>query len=406
MLSPVADRLVADELPAAKMAGWGRRLWVRFALVYWVLFYYPFPLDIVPGTDNWTAAIDKPLDLLAVFVGRHLLGLHTVPISSAGGDAAMAGDRLSAYLRLLCTTALAALIAWAWAALDRRRVREDAIARGLRLYLRYALAGLALSYGIAKLIPPLQFALPGPTRLSETYGESSPFALLWTFMGTSPFYAHFAGVAEVVGAVLLFFRRSVYAGALLLMPVLANVVLLNFCYDVPVKLLSLHMLVSAAVLLRPAAGKLLRALVPPRDGASGRMRAVLHAAACFALLAGVVLGQFRARREVPQPSPIDGLYRFSPGAPWLALAVESNQFVVRDTTGARVSFTVKFDPAQSTATVHDSEDHEAGVLRYEQTRPDELTLTGKWQGAPLTVRARKQGAPLLERGFRWTFDPA
>jgi hypothetical protein len=39
-----------------------------------------------------------------------------------------------------------------------------------------------LVYGFIKVFPT-QFHLPGPGRLVQPYGDSSPMALLWTFMG-------------------------------------------------------------------------------------------------------------------------------------------------------------------------------------------------------------------------------
>ncbi len=54
-------------------------------------------------------------------------------------------------------------------------------------------------------------------------------------MGYSTPYNVFTGLVETVPAMLLFFRRTATLGALLLVAVLANVVMLNLCYDVPVE---------------------------------------------------------------------------------------------------------------------------------------------------------------------------
>jgi hypothetical protein len=90
----------------------------------------------------------------------------------------------------------------------------------------------------------------------QPYGESSPMGLLWTFMGASRSYTLFAGLGEVLGAVLLIWRRTSTLGALVVVGVMANVVMLNFCYDVPVKLYSSHLLCLALVLLLPDLGRL------------------------------------------------------------------------------------------------------------------------------------------------------
>src|SRR6185436_5234324 len=110
----------------------------------------------------------------------------------------------------------------------------------------YQLFAQMLSYGIAKVLK-LQFAAIGPIGLLRTYGEDSPMRLLWAFMGHSRPYNWFIGLSEVVGGVLLLFRRTTTLGALLLIAVMTNVVMLNLCYDVPVKLHASHLLIAAIV---------------------------------------------------------------------------------------------------------------------------------------------------------------
>ena len=85
--------------------------------------------------------------------------------------------------------------------------------------------------------------------------------LLWTFMGASPAYTIFAGACEMVGGLLLIPRRTTLLGALVCMGVLGNVVMLNFCYDVPVKLFSSHLFLLALFLAAPDLRRLADLLV-------------------------------------------------------------------------------------------------------------------------------------------------
>ena len=96
-------------------------------------------------------------------------------------------------------------------------------------------------YGASKVFMG-QFGPPGFGRLLETYGDSSPMGLLWTFMGFSQGYTFFAGLAEMLGGVLMITRRTTLLGAMVSAGVLSNIVLLNFFYDVPVKQFSSHLL--------------------------------------------------------------------------------------------------------------------------------------------------------------------
>ena len=112
-------------------------------------------------------------------------------------------------MELLCFLVLAALATIVWTLLDRKRQEYRTLHEWLRIYVRYALGFTMLGYGMDKVFA-LQFnsSLPGPGRLAEPLGNYSPFALMWTFMGYSKPYTIFAGVGEVIGGVLLLFRRT------------------------------------------------------------------------------------------------------------------------------------------------------------------------------------------------------
>ena len=75
--------------------------------------------------------------------------------------------------------------------------------------------------------------------------------LLWTFMGYSTVYTIFAGLGEVIGGAFLLFKRTRLIGSLIVIAIMSNVVMLNFAYDVPVKLFSTHLLLMAIFLTVP-----------------------------------------------------------------------------------------------------------------------------------------------------------
>lgn len=95
---------------------------------------------------------------------------------------------------------------------------------------RYILALLMLMYGIDKLLGNFfdyqLFALD--SKLSEV----SEFQLAWYFYGKNRWQELFTGLAEFVPALLLLRRRTYYVGALLLLPVTAQVFLLNFFFRI------------------------------------------------------------------------------------------------------------------------------------------------------------------------------
>src|SRR5262249_27932065 len=158
------------------------------------------------------------------------------------------------------TASLAVLLAVAWTAVRRGRPVAPRTLDLVTVYVRYYLATIMLVYGLDKMLL-LQFGEPGPARLMVTYGESSPFGLLWTSMGAAKPYQFFAGLAETVGALLLLWPRTVLLGALLSAGALLNVVMLNMSYDVPVKLASSHLLLLSLFVAAPHLGRLLDLLL-------------------------------------------------------------------------------------------------------------------------------------------------
>jgi hypothetical protein len=220
---------------------------LKWLYSYFVLYCLPFPLGAVTGTDWFAEEYGALWNLTAQRIGMFLL---RVP-APLGNFQNGSGDSMGAYVRLLSIVIVATVAAIAWSLLDRRRELHGRLRQFIPGYVRYFLGATMVGYGLHKVFN-LQF-VPGrsSSRMLETYGESSPFALAWTFMGGSTAYTIVSGAAEAIGGLLVFFRRCSLPGLLLLLPVTANVVLLNFCYDIGVKVESSHLLFMVIFLLAP-----------------------------------------------------------------------------------------------------------------------------------------------------------
>lgn len=95
--------------------------------------------------------------------------------------------------------------------------------------VRYLLGLAILTYGISKLCN-YQFQVSAWTYahpLSRTSGSM----LTWAFLGYEPWFQFLLGVFETIPGLLLLTRRTWRLGALLLFPVLLNVVLINLALD-------------------------------------------------------------------------------------------------------------------------------------------------------------------------------
>jgi hypothetical protein len=82
--------------------------------------------------------------------------------------------------------------------------------------------------------------------------------LAWTYVGFSKAFSAFTGWSEVVCGVLLLFRKTNLMGSLLSLAVMGNVVVINFCFDVPVKLFSSMLELMALYLAWPYLKKVVR----------------------------------------------------------------------------------------------------------------------------------------------------
>jgi hypothetical protein len=102
---------------------------------------------------------------------------------------------------------------------------------------------------------------PYLAQLIEPYGNQSPMAVLWNSVGASPAYEILTGLAESLGGVLLIFPRTATLGALVCLADMTEVFLLNMTYDVPVKILSFHLILISLLLLQPEFSRLARFFV-------------------------------------------------------------------------------------------------------------------------------------------------
>src|SRR5258706_6871036 len=249
---------------AAQPWSFARRFAFTFTCILFVLPNIPFPLDYLPAfwkTIVWT---HKLWDVGVTPMGKYIFHVDTHGVGATG-------DSMWGYVEVALFFAIALAGGLLWAALDRKRLRYERAYKLFRIYLRYMLAAAMISYGAMKVIQS-QFAPPTLDRLVEPFGSASPLGILWAFMGVSNAYNFFTGAIELASGLLLTFRRTTLLGALIAVGAMANVVALNYSYDVSVKLYSTQLLLEALVLVAPDARRLLDLLIFNRVVAAGEVR--------------------------------------------------------------------------------------------------------------------------------------
>lgn len=116
-----------------------------------------------------------------------------------------------------------------------------------RTAIRYILGYIFIGYGFAKVFHEQFYTLR--STLDTPLGDITGLQLAWRFFGYSYAYTLFVASTQIFGSFLLFFRRSTTLGALILLPVITNIVFINFSHEIPVKTFSLILLVMSVYLL-------------------------------------------------------------------------------------------------------------------------------------------------------------
>jgi hypothetical protein len=230
--------------PTVSPEKWSRlqKIAFRFWASYLFLYIIPFPFNQVLGGVCYR--IGQYFNPIVCWAGRKLFRIAYDLTNGPNGS----GDTSYDYAQLFVLFWLAIFACTLWSLLDRKRNDYNKLLYFLKVLVRVYLAYFLMSYGFSKL-PYGQFLPPSVRRLSQSYGASSPMGLAWTFLGYSTAFGLFMGFFETIGGLLLVFRRTVLLGACIATTVTCNIVMINFCYDVPVKIFSTHLLLMSVFLI-------------------------------------------------------------------------------------------------------------------------------------------------------------
>ncbi len=395
----------------------------RFAFLYLSFFILKWALRLI--SRSFEQAIEG---IVVNGIARFVLGLEY----RYGNPAYGSGDTTGDYLFLLGMLSLSLLGGLVWSLLERGRDPHPQFSEWLRVGCRLCLAFIMLRYGIVKIFGT-QFPFPGFGQLLQPYGDSSPMGLAWSFMGYSPPYNWFAGGLETVGGLLLLHRKTVLLGSLILIPVITNVVMLNFCYDIPAKIFSVHLLLIAIGLLLPDAPRLLRAVMMNRSTSPRIIKphfsnprwartALTFKLALFGWVVFHETGRvFDIREQLginrPKP-PLYGLYRVetfvknSEARPPLATDAKRwghiwfetpGRIGVQTMDGRIYGMEVQVDETEQTITVTPLEGQNYR-WSYQQPSPDVLLIEGDYRGSRYQLGLKKRDPNeflLVNRGFHW-----
>lgn len=206
--------------------GFAKKAFFKFIFSYFSLYIFlMFFSGFVEGPTRWFGS---------------LLGFNYSYDASGYGS----GDNTYAYATLFMNFILAIVIALFWIGLDRKRKSYNQLTYWFIVILRIFLIFFMFTYGFVKVIQ-LQFPYPSLTRMMQPLGEFSPMGLAWTYLGYSKGFNLFMGIMEIAGGLLLIPRRTSTLGAFVTMGVMTHVAVMNFMFDIPVKIFSVHLMLMA-----------------------------------------------------------------------------------------------------------------------------------------------------------------
>lgn len=230
-----------------------RKFSFRFCFIYLVIYINP-----------WTW-VDGQIGFISQLIGYYYYAAEWLVLQCnrlwfSFGDISPqqngSGDTSFDYAVLLTTLIVAMAGAIIWSLLDHKRKSYNQASYWLRTLIRYNLMITCFFYGLIKWYG-MQMPFPSNSELATSLGDLLPMRLSWLFIGYSAPYEMFSGFMEILAGLLMFNRKTITLGLFMALTVFINVMVLNLCYDIPVKLFSIHLVVFCLYLLLHDAKRLM-----------------------------------------------------------------------------------------------------------------------------------------------------
>lgn len=398
----------------------------RFVFSYLVLYNFLSPLNLLPKLSFVYDFYTEFWHIIGVWVGK-LVFQKDITVFTNGS-----GDTTYDYILVFCYFSISLITTIIWTLLDRKRANYSRLFQFLYIYIRFVLALTMIFYGVTKVLP-LQFPSPSLAHLLQPLGEFSPMGLLWNFIGYSYAFGIFVGLGETIGGLLLAFKRTILLGSLILIAVLANVVMFNFTYDIPVKLYSVHLLLMSFFILLPDLERLVNflfnkpvapAVYKPLFTKPLLNRWIPFAASLFIILCTFYMFyEFNELRktigDLAPKSPFYGIWNveeleiagevqpalLSNETRWRRVVFDSpRRLSVQLVNDSITHYSLKTDEEKKTFNLSKRDaPNWKPVLAYNQPDPEQMILEGTFEDKQFRAKLRcttKQFV-LIERGFNW-----
>ena len=429
-----AESQVTVAAPPEPTWNFGVRLAFRFCFVYFTLYCLSNQIIAellpIPNVNFDGLGILWPLRQITFWIATHVFHISHPLVYTGSGS----GDKTFDWIQNLFLLTVAVLATVIWSVVDRRRRNYAALYKWFWLFIRFALASELLVYGFSKIIP-LQMPFPFLNRLVEPYGNFSPMAVLWSSVGAARPYEIFTGCAEAMGGLLLVFPRTTMLGAFVSLADMVMVFTLNMTYDVPVKLLSFHLILLSLFLLAPEGRRLFTFFFSRRAVGPSTQPVLFKSlrANRWALVVQIVLALYLIGLNIyggiqrwhtyggarPKPSLygiwnvekmyIDGVERsalLTDYGRWRRVIFDFTTFTSfqrMDDTTAGFGSTIN-DKDKTVTLTKPADTNWKASLSYDRPAQDQLILDGSMDGHKVHMQLKlfdRNKFTLVNRGFHW-----
>ena len=249
--------------PQLNIPSWSPAL--RIAFRFWLVYLglYCLATQIIANLFTAFGKVDLatlwPLRPVISWTAAHIFHVNA-PLSAFFEGNSGTSDDMFGWVMTFCLLVIATAATVVWSLLDRSRENYAELHKWFRLFVRFALAGQMIFYGLVKVIPQ-QMPYPSLTRLLQPFGTYSPYGVLMSSIGSAPAYEIFTGCAMLAAGLLLIVPRTATLGALISLADMIQVLMLELTYDVPLKLFAFHLILLSCFLLAPDVPRLVRFLL-------------------------------------------------------------------------------------------------------------------------------------------------
>ncbi len=340
------------------------------------------------------------------------------------------GDNTYAFVTFYTTIVLSILVSTIWILTDCNKKSYNKLFYWFIVVLRIFLICAMLLYGFVKIFK-VQFPDPSLSKLMQPLGDFSPMGLAWTYMGHSKMFNVFVGAMEVLGGLLLIPRRTQTIGSFIVTGVMTHVLIMNLCFDIPVKLFSAHLVLMSLVIFLTDIKRFINVFImnksvgaykyyqPINNKKYLKIIRILKIVGLSIIILGASIFMFQAERKLNNyKKPVFyGVWEteyfiknkdtllplITDGKRWRYLIIQKkDKALVKYMNDKTESFYFSVDTISEKISFRSFEDKNNSILKYTSIKPNFMELKGKIDNDSLHITLKKKDEFLLKsRGFNW-----